>query len=96
MCPLAASPDGSSTVPAAIETVSRPGARQNRLEPQWRQKARSADVVEAGLAIQASPSSATSSRRSAGQAVYGAAPPCMRRHSPQWQVMTSRSGPATR
>ncbi len=96
MCPTDCSPEGSSTVPAAIEIVVRSGAFQNSVEPQLPQNARIAFVVLAGLSIHVSPLSLRSSRCSAGQAVYAPTLPWMRRHSLQWQVRTSRSGLVTR
>jgi hypothetical protein len=95
MCSTVLSPVGGSSVPAAMLIVSASGADQNRLDPHSPQKPRRARVLLSGLSIQRSRSSPVSRSAARGADVYSPGPPCQRRHSTQWQTLTSRSGPST-
>ena len=65
---------------------------QKMLEPQVRQKPRLADSDDS---YQRSPPDSTSVRPSRRVAVAATKWPLVRRHWPQWQLITGRSGPRT-
>ena len=90
---LAGAPDGFQI--CCPVTVSRRGGSQNRLEPHSPQKPRRAPASLRGLSIHRKPRRSVSTRSSRRAAVLAETWPCQRRHSSQWQMSTSRSGPRT-
>ena len=72
-----------------------PGASQNKLEPHSPQNPRRAWASPAGLSTHRTARPSSTARSSRRAAVNAEMWPCHRRHSSQWQIRTSCSGPRT-
>ena len=85
-------PRGAAMLVRSIMTTGRASIS---IESHSVQNARRAFVSLSGLLIQRRRSSPKILRPAAGAAVVAQTWPCQRRHSAQWQITTSRSGPRT-